>query len=445
MKTTGLFFTVCLAALLPLTGCEKGQFGTDPSGQVRVTTEPAGATITLDGVAHDMSPVTITEVAPGDHLLVVRKEGYKTTRRAITVRSGQKMALELPLEPIEGLVLIHSVPPGAEVEMNGAFKGNTPLLMTDTPLGTHRLVISKEGHTEKEVELVVEDRIPQKVEVSLSSDTATLVVRSEPAGAVVQVNGVSRGVTPCEVDEIPAGITMIKLSKEGYAPHQESINLRIGDRHEVQAVLEGLPATLEVVSIPEKARVYFNDQLRGTTPHTARNLEPGTYRVRVELPGYETDARTIPIEANETKTEEFRLLKNSGLLVLVTEPAGVKVFIDGRFQGETEPSTSDVVSKAMEIDLLTQGEHMLQLSKSGFIRSSKKILIQPNKIVSLHEKLTRRFIPDTMVWVGTGPEGVKTGRLVQKHPNGDVELEMRPGIFLTIPAEQIIQIKDLSY
>ena len=65
-------------------------------------------------------------------------------------------------------------------------------------------------------------------------------------------------------------------------------------------------ASLRVVSIPEKARVYVKDEFRGVTPLNLPNLQPGSYRVRVELPGFETDARTIELPRGGAKTEEFR-------------------------------------------------------------------------------------------------------------------------------------------
>jgi hypothetical protein len=38
---------------------------------------------------------------------------------------------------------------------------------------------------------------------------------------------------------------------------------------------------------------------------------------------------TVTVKADASTTEEFRLASNSGVLVLVTEPPGVKVLVDG--------------------------------------------------------------------------------------------------------------------
>ena len=64
----------------------------------------------------------------------------------------------------------------------------------------------------------------------------------------------------------------------------------------------------------------------------------------------------VRVRAGEKTTEEFRLHRNSGVLVLVTEPPGVKVFVDGEDVGETVASEAGLVSTALNVDLLARGE-----------------------------------------------------------------------------------------
>ena len=52
----------------------------------------------------------------------------------------------------------------------------------------------------------------------------------------------------------------------------------------------------------------------------------------------------------------------------------------------------------------------------------------PNQVVDLHEKLARRFIPDTRIRVrGESGEIMREGMLLKKFPNGDVELQLDLG------------------
>ena len=336
-------------------------------------------------------------------------------------------------------MLVHSKPDGADVSIDGAFRGKTPLLLPNIALGTHRMQIGLTGFFPRELEVKVEDRTPQKVEVDLVADAASLSVTSDPPGAEVLVNGSNRGAAPCTLERIPTGDAEVEVRLEGYAPYREKLKLAAGQRYEVTARLSAQPGALAVVSTPEKARVYVDNQFRGETPLTIPGLPSGERRVRVEIKGFEPDARTVRVRAGETVTEEFRLESNSGVLTLVTEPPGVRVFIDGQDYGETQAAAAGMISEALRVDLLPRGEHTLQLQKAGYTHTPRKFAIDTGRVVSLHEKLTRKFIPDIEVTVrdDAGAVTVVSGVLLREHPNGDLEIETRPGVIKSITAGSI--------
>jgi hypothetical protein len=80
---------------VPLTSLDQAQ----PSGdaQVEVTSVPSGADVELDGNFVGDTPSTIG-VSPGAHTVGVKKPGYKTWERKITVSSG-KVNISAELEP----------------------------------------------------------------------------------------------------------------------------------------------------------------------------------------------------------------------------------------------------------------------------------------------------------------------------------------------------------
>lgn len=413
--------------------------------QVHIKTTPEGAQVEVDGTARGAAPTTVGNLAPGRHLAIARKDGYTEQRRSFTLLDGQALNLDLTLQEITGLVLVHTEPAGAEVSLNGAFRGRTPLLMPNFPLGNHRLNLALAGHFTREVEVNVKDRTPQWVKVDMVADSATLNVTSEPEGAQVTVNGASRGVTPCRLEKLATGSAEIAVKLDGYAEYRETIKLSPGEAYEVRANLRAQPGSLEIVTIPAKARVYVDNQFRGDSPVSLATLPPGEHRVRVELKGYETDARTVRVRAGEQTTEEFRLANNSGLLVLVTEPPGVRVFVDGNDLGVTAPAAAGVVSEALRIDTLARGEHTLQLQKTGYTYNPRRFTIETDKAVTLHERLVRVFNPDTEVRTrdATGAETVQTGVLLREYPSGDLEMETRPGVIVRIAARTIVDRRTL--
>ena len=312
-------------------------------------------------------------------------------------------------------------------------------------MGDHTVVLRTEGYQPRKLALPIKDRIPLKLSTDLRSDSATLKVTSEPAGASVALNGAPRGATPCTIDRIPSGTVDLEVSLKGFEKFRTQLVLKAGDVVDVPATLKGVPASLTVHSIPEKAMIYVNDQRRGETPLVMKNLTPGEYRLRAEKRGYETDARTITLKPEDQTTEEFRLQHNSGGLVIITEPAGAKVFVDDEEAGTTEPSAANPqLSEPLRVNYIGKGDHLVRLVKPGFAHTAVKITIDADNLVTRTERMRRLFIPDTIIRTGPNPEDSHTGVLIRKYPNGSADLEERPGIVKNYEASAIKSIGPIN-
>jgi hypothetical protein len=61
----------------------------DNYGSLSVATDPAGATIYIDGVKQGISPATIPGIRPGTHTLILKLEGYDDLSLPITISAGK--------------------------------------------------------------------------------------------------------------------------------------------------------------------------------------------------------------------------------------------------------------------------------------------------------------------------------------------------------------------
>jgi hypothetical protein len=202
------------------------------------------------------------------------------------------------------------------------------------------------------------------------------------------------------------------------------------------AVLKPIPAELQIVSVPEGARIYLDDQFRGESPIAIKNLLQGQYAIRAELVGHAPLTRTVNVRHADRLVEELRLVKNSGAIELSTQPAGAKVFIDGKEAGTTtaKAGETDSVSDALHVALLPAGSHELEIALKGYYTKTSRVEVEKDKTLIIHEKLVRRFIPNYEV--RTAAE-VFQGVLIEVGPQGDVKLETKPGIYRTIPAGDV--------
>ncbi len=57
-------------------------------GSLSVTTDPAGATIYIDGVTQGITPATVSGIAAGSHTLLLKLDGYEELSLPITITAG---------------------------------------------------------------------------------------------------------------------------------------------------------------------------------------------------------------------------------------------------------------------------------------------------------------------------------------------------------------------
>jgi len=127
-------------------------------------------------------------------------------------------------------------------------------------------------------------------------DSATVVTfASDPAGAVVIVDGrvVCQG-TPCS-RELRAGAVMVTMQKERYLPKQEVVEVaRQGPPLKLNWTLDPNFGWLTVTSTPPGLSVTINGKPAGRTPIVASELAPGTQEVRIsDARYYERGERVV--------------------------------------------------------------------------------------------------------------------------------------------------------
>lgn len=70
-----------------------------PSAALSVASDPAGATVYVDGESKGVTPVEVKNLPPGDHRLRVVKPGYLENSRVLSVRSDWPQAVTVKLTP----------------------------------------------------------------------------------------------------------------------------------------------------------------------------------------------------------------------------------------------------------------------------------------------------------------------------------------------------------
>lgn len=429
----------CVSLVLPA----DAQKAAEDAAQIHVTTQPEKAIVTIDGKVRGETPRIVSGLTPGKHLVIVAKAGYREVRKTVMVEKGQRFPLEFRLQQDTGLVIIHSTSTEAQIEIGGIARGKTPLLLTDLPLGRHKVTFSASGFEPKIVELKLDDRTPQKLEVDLRSDSGTIILSTIPTGATVLLNGATRGQTPCTVTGIPSGTNRLKVELEGHRTFEQVVKIQPGEREKLSIKMDPVPAILKIHSEPAGAKVFVNNQYQGeaTQAIIMKDLKPGTYRVRVQMKGYEMIARNVALTHGQTKSELFGLSRNSGILEITTAPPGVQVFVDGEDRGKTEPGEKDRISAPLQVDLLEVGRHNVQLTHPSCFRQEFEIEIKLNETTVKKIPMKRQFVPD--MEIRTASE-VIVGVYHGEDALGNHIIEPRPGIRRTVDKKDVRVMRPLK-
>lgn len=131
---------------------------------------------------------------------------------------------------------------------------------------------------------------------------------------------------------------------------------------------------LKLYSNIKGARILLNGEELGQTP-TIRLLPPGTYKVRLELPGYEPYQEEIEIQPNKTITINAQLVKVVGSIEVLASVEGARVYLDDKEVG-TSPNVL--------IEDLPAGTYTIQVRKTGYTTYTAPITVKPNVRLKLH-------------------------------------------------------------
>jgi len=407
-----------------------------PTTELQIVSVPADARVLINRVERGTTPLTVSDLPPGEHLVTLNRRGYRDHYETVVLGANTRRMLDVTLEPLATLLLAHSTPRGATVSAGGVDLGVTPILITSLPSGMHRLRFNLPGFQPSEREVTLTDRTPVKLAVNLLSDSATLTLVTDPPNATVTINGIPRGTAPCTIERIPEGEAVVEVRATGFLDVSQRVKLAAGETQTVDITLAPIPARLVVTSIPAGARVYVNNDRRGETPLTLDELQPGTYRVRVEQDGHDPLARTLELSRGGNTIEEFRLSPNTGSVQLTTTPADVEVFVAGKTAGKTAAKKDETtnLSNPLLIRGLSVGTHTLKLVRKGWAEKTLDVTVTRGETLTRHIALDRLFIPDYEVITVSGTifRGV-----FDAITDLGVRMETAPGIMTVIPLKDI--------
>jgi hypothetical protein len=177
------------------------------AGSLQVRTEPAGAKVSVDGVARGTSPVIVADLAPGEHTVVVEGESG-STKQTVTVEAGATASLVANLPSSQpaaasagGWISVSTTKP-VQLFEGGRLLGSSDSERLMVPAGTHQLEIVNDAlgyRSSRSVQVS-----PGKVSaIKIEFPMGTIALNAVP-WADVWIDGEKVGETP--IGNLPLAI-----------------------------------------------------------------------------------------------------------------------------------------------------------------------------------------------------------------------------------------------
>lgn len=304
--------------------------------------------------ARDMADVQPAEFRPSD--ADPERKGFRPSRAQIiatiaALTIGWFMWFIFTAKSVK----LEFVPATANSEITGGFAlaiGEIHLLRQ----GEYRIQANSPGYHPLDVTVMVGEQRNQVLTQALVPLPGKIEFSSQPAGAVVSLDGTEIGTTPFAA-EIEAGETQFIFTAPRY--QDASVTSEIVGRQIEQTVSAALEPNWAVVTIPTTppgAAIRIDDEESSfVTPGPAEILA-GERRLTLKAPGYKAWSDILVIQAgDEFSLEPVQLEKVEGLINVATTPSGAGVTVDGKFVGTSPIDAAITPNKAHTLKIFLVG------------------------------------------------------------------------------------------
>jgi len=234
---------------------------------VEVLSEPAGATIFSGDDEVGVTPATI-QLLEGTHDLTVVKDGFSAWDGNVVAEANVDQSLPtIKLLAANARLLVNTIPRGANVTVNGRYRGQSPLTLSLTPDIDYQIGMSKAGYGVTSRSLRLQSAASESITVDLSARVGTVTLNVAPVDATVFVDGRARG-TGKTILRLSSAPHRIDVKRQGFQDWTRTITPRPGYPQTVTARLRSLEAIARDSVVREE---------QTAAGQTMRRIEGGTF------------------------------------------------------------------------------------------------------------------------------------------------------------------------
>ena len=272
------------------------------TGELKIITDPEGATVIHDGMGLGQTPLTIPDLPMGEFTFQVKKTGYKDLTKTVNIRTlsrtvryslvPEESVQTIPPTPVftpfydpspdseKVSVKIYSVPDGASVFINSINTDQvTPATVKLSP-GDYYVDLILNGYDLYHEVIAFPDESPLKVNL-IPSTKGIMKIQIDPDDATIYLNGILKERdSDSLIKDLEYGEYTLEIKKPGYKTYKDTINFDSGNT-EFEVTLEAVGGAVYVNSIPTGIHAAYNGKIVWNLTPLVMKLPPGEYTIAV--------------------------------------------------------------------------------------------------------------------------------------------------------------------
>ena len=296
-------------------------------------------------------------------------DGYEAWSESVEVEADTEKVLTAVLQIKPGSISINSEPTKARIFLDGKNVGTTDESITDLTPGKYTVEVKLDGYGIWHQVVEVEPDKETIVTAALQLKTGSIMIESEPAKAMIYLDGEEVGITPDTLWYIVPGKHEIRVEMDGYEVWSENVDIEEDKQKSLTAALQIKTGSISIESKPSNAVVYLDGEEVGKAPYTLKSIVPGTHEVQVRMDGYEVWNNWVNIKADKEKAITAVLQLKTGSININCDIPDAKMFINGE----------EIAAAPETITGLIPGKYTVEVKMDGYEDWSEIVEIEADK------------------------------------------------------------------
>jgi hypothetical protein len=271
-------------------------------GTATIDSSPPGADVLVDGIARGQTPLRLA-LPGGEHALELNLDGVRRTL-SLQIAQGAHVSQYVELAPASppaavastGRLEIGSDPAGAQVSVDGAPRGTTPLTIAAIAPGDHTVAISSgSGTITRRVTVAAGNTATIFASVTAAGTAAGWVAIKAPIDLEIYQAGRLAGTTAFDRLMLPAGRHELELVNADLQ-FRRTVTVQVVPGNTATTVVEMPNGSLWINALPW-ADVWIDGRPHGTTPLGNLSVPIGSHEIVWRHPQLGERRRTIAVTA----------------------------------------------------------------------------------------------------------------------------------------------------